>query len=374
MASDRPDRAGVLLPQVREQPAGCVPGSGDARDHARLHDDGGRPEHRRRLRGSPRPRLRGLLRGRRVHRGLVRLAPVRAGHVPLRLGRDQPGGGRDPHLDLARAPDRRQPDRARGDPDRPADPAPAWGLPRDRDARLRRDHPAVRQERRQHLRLRPHPRHVRDQPHRLTGLRGDDRGCDRPSRELPAVLRAGAVVLLGRSRPAPVHRLLLGPSARLAPRAGVDRDPRGRDCRGRDGSPPDADEDVGLRDRRLLRWRRGLLLLHVQERRLPERLLLQHLRLPALHGDPGRHGLGLGRRPRRPDPLLPRPGGARQAGQLRQRRDRASDRRPQVQLRRLRADHRADDALPSDGVDSRTAPQEGALGGRSRRVAVRRER
>ena len=42
--------------------------------------------------------------------------------------------------------------------------------------------------------------------------------------------------------------------------------------------------------RRLLRRRRGRLLLELQERRVPGGLLLQHLRLPALHGHPRRDG------------------------------------------------------------------------------------
>ena len=63
--------------------------------------------------------------------------------------------------------DRRTLHDARRDPDRPADAAPARRLPRDRDARLRRDRPAGRAQRRQRLRLRPHPRHLRDQPDRL---------------------------------------------------------------------------------------------------------------------------------------------------------------------------------------------------------------
>ena len=68
---------------------------------------------------------------------------------------------------------------ARRDPDRPADPAPARRLPRDRHARLRRDHPAVRPQRRQPARLRPHARHVRHHPDRLARLRR--RRCTTPS-------------------------------------------------------------------------------------------------------------------------------------------------------------------------------------------------
>ena len=52
-------------------------------------------------------------------------------------------------------------------PDRAADAAPARRLPGDRHARLRRDHPAGRAQRRQRLRLDLTARHVRDQPDRL---------------------------------------------------------------------------------------------------------------------------------------------------------------------------------------------------------------
>ena len=52
---------------------------------ARLHDDGARPEHRRRLRGPPRPRLRRVLRDRRLHRRLARVAASsHATGLPLR--------------------------------------------------------------------------------------------------------------------------------------------------------------------------------------------------------------------------------------------------------------------------------------------------
>ena len=57
---------------------GALPDVSTGVVHARLHDDGRRPEHRRRLRGPARPRLRRLLRDGRVHRGLVRVGAVRA--------------------------------------------------------------------------------------------------------------------------------------------------------------------------------------------------------------------------------------------------------------------------------------------------------
>ncbi len=81
-----------------------------------------------------------------------------------------------------------------------------------------------------------------------------------------------------------VHRLLLAAAAVLAPRPRLDRDPRGRDGRRGDGRPADADEDVGVRERRLLRRYRRRLLRRLQERDVPGRLLLQHLGLHPLHG------------------------------------------------------------------------------------------
>ena len=48
-----------------------------------VHDDGARAQHRRRLRRAARPRLRRVLRGRRVHRRLVRVAAVRPGELPF---------------------------------------------------------------------------------------------------------------------------------------------------------------------------------------------------------------------------------------------------------------------------------------------------
>ena len=111
---------------------------GSRRDHDRVHDDGRRTERRRRLRGAARPWLRRVLRGRRVYGGVVRLGAVRAGDLPLRLGRRQPRAARDPHVGLADPHPRRLLHRARRNHHRPADAAPPRRLPRDRDARLRR--------------------------------------------------------------------------------------------------------------------------------------------------------------------------------------------------------------------------------------------
>ena len=56
---------------------------------ADLHHDGARPEHRRRLRGPARSRLRRLLRDGRLHGGLVRLAALlgERQELPFRRGR-----------------------------------------------------------------------------------------------------------------------------------------------------------------------------------------------------------------------------------------------------------------------------------------------
>ena len=128
---------------------------GDGRRDDRVHDDGRRPEHRRRLLRPARPRLRGLLRRRRVHGRLVRVPALRAGHVPLRLVGEQRPGGHPPD-DVARADHRRPADDVRRHRDRAPDAPSPGRLPRDRHPRLRGDHPAGRPERRQLRRLQPH--------------------------------------------------------------------------------------------------------------------------------------------------------------------------------------------------------------------------
>ena len=67
-------------------------------------------------------------------------------------------------------------------------------------------------------------------------------------------------LLLDRARAGPLHRVLLHPPARLAARPGLDRDPRGRDGGRGHGRPADADEDLVVRDRRVLRRHRGRVL------------------------------------------------------------------------------------------------------------------
>ena len=145
----------------------------------------------------------------------------------------------------------------------------------------------------------------------------------RAARELPAVVRQDQPLLLQRARAAADHDLLLDPAPRLAAGPRVDRHPRGRD-RGRgDGRPAHAHEDLGVRDRRLLRRGRRRLLRELQGRRVPERVLLQHLGLPALHGHSRRDGKRLGRRRRRARPHVAEPGRACQHRRLAQRRDAA---------------------------------------------------
>ncbi len=121
--------------------------------------------------------------------------------------------------------------------------------------------------------------------------------------ELPDLAEPRALVLRRRVRAPPDHGLLHRPPPRLAARARLDRDSRGRDGRRGDGRPADAHEDVVVRDRGVLRGRRGRVLRQLQGRRLPGGLLLQHLRVHPLHGHPRRDGERLGRDRRRHDPL-----------------------------------------------------------------------
>ena len=154
------------------------------------------------------------------------------GDAPLRLvGRQRPR--RHPHDDVDRPDRRRAPDDARRHHHRPPDAAPARRLPGDRHARLRRDHPAGRPQRRQLRRLQPHERHVRDRAHRPGRLPAPQRA--RAARQLPDLGQSRALVLPGRAPAPALHDLLLRPAAGLAARARVDRDPRGRDRGRRDG-------------------------------------------------------------------------------------------------------------------------------------------
>ncbi len=204
----------------------------DGRDR-HLRDDGDRAEHGRRLRGPARSRLRRLLRDRRLHGGLVRLSALQL-EGRLRVRRDRRAGRdrRDPHLDLARPPHRRGHHSRRRRSHRLAN-APAEGrLSRHRHARLRRDHPPGRAERRRRRDqrasryrdgLQPHERRLRHQPGRSAGLRRLAVGQARAARELHRRERLVRELrqphLLVGDRALADHGLLQPPAARLAARA-----------------------------------------------------------------------------------------------------------------------------------------------------------
>ena len=90
---------------------------------------------------------------------------------PLPVGR-RAAGAAGPALQRLAAPDRRRGlrDDARHH-HRPADPAAAGRLPGDRDARVRRDHPAGREQRRRLVRPQRHERAERTDADRLARLR-----------------------------------------------------------------------------------------------------------------------------------------------------------------------------------------------------------
>ena len=262
--------------------------------------------------------------------------------------------GRDglPLLDLARPADGRHRDGGRRRAHRPADAAPARRLPRDRDARLRRDHAADRAQRRQPVR-RSTSRTGRAGSRRSTGPgfgSWADQHLHLPANYLNAA-NSDNLLLLDGARARPAHDLHERAAARLASRPRVGRDPRGRDRRVRDGRSADADEDLGVRDGRVLRRCRRRVLRELQERRVPRRLLLQHLGLHPLHGDSRRDGEHLGRDLRRMLPLVPRPRGARQRRRVGQRPLRHAHRRAALRVRDLRPHPRGRDALPARGPD-----------------------
>ena len=227
-----------------------------------VRDARGRAQHRRRLRGPARPRLRRLLRARRLHGRLVRLRPVPAGRIPFRLGRGSADDARGIHISiwlvLLIAGDRR---RSRGIIIGLADPAAARRLPRDRHARLRRDRPPGRPQR-------ATTSHGFDLTHGIFGINPIDSPGFGDSSTTPSayptrtsIIRPPTGSSTGRcSCSLLVTDLLLRPAARLAARPGLGRDSRGRDRGRRDGHPADAHEDLGLRDRRLLRRSRGRVL------------------------------------------------------------------------------------------------------------------
>ena len=92
---------------------------------------------------------------------------------------------------------------------------------------IRRDHPAGRPQRRQLRGLQPHERDVRhraDRPGRLPAAQRD-----RAPGQLPDLDNRERWYYIDRLPAAALHGVLLRPAARLASRARLDRDPRGRD-------------------------------------------------------------------------------------------------------------------------------------------------
>ena len=171
-------------PAVRSSTA-AAPIHAELHPGAGLRRDGARPEHRGRLRRPAGPRLRRVLRHRRLHRRLVRLGLLlqrrrRRGHP---RPRQRPAAKLPGHaLQLPAGPgDRGDPVGGRRDADRPADAAPARRLHRDRDARVRRDHRPHRHQRRRHQDRRPAahgrpPGHHAGGPDRPAGRRARS-GC-----------------------------------------------------------------------------------------------------------------------------------------------------------------------------------------------------
>ena len=94
LPAHRPLCPGRLQPQ--HVPA-ALPGRHGRHVHDDLRHHGHRPQHRGRVRGSARPRVRRLLRDRRLHGGVPRVAPLRgARHQPDVPRQRRAGRRRDP--------------------------------------------------------------------------------------------------------------------------------------------------------------------------------------------------------------------------------------------------------------------------------------
>ena len=258
---------------------------------------------------------------------------------------------------------------------RPSHPAVAGRLPGDRDARVRRDHPAGGEQRRRLVRPQRHERAERLDADRLARLRRLDpqRGVVPPG-QLPPRGQLGRLLLLDGLGTGAVHAVLLHPASRLAARPGLGGDPRGRD-RGRgDGRPADAHEDMGVRHRGVLRRHGRVLLRDLQELDLPAGLLAQHLDRGAVHGDPRRDGERLGGLPGRRRALVPELPGARGARQQPEPGRGDELQHPSVHVRHLRHHHRDDDAGEAPGADTHRTTEDRAGGRRRGRIALRRRR
>ena len=208
-------------------------------DHhdAGLRDDGPRAQHRCRLRGPARPRLRRVLRDRRVRRRLVHVRPLRRLQRPHPRRRSDQDPAGHPHQLLLRGLHRGGVHGAVGGDPGCTDAASARRLPRDRDARVRRDR-AARVRALDERPARPRqPRHLQRPPGHHAGGQAlvPDPG---PGQHHPHRHHA---VLLHRAGDAARGAVHQHPPARLAPRAG-----RGsRSARTRSRPPPWASTSCG---------------------------------------------------------------------------------------------------------------------------------
>ena len=269
------------------------------------------------------------------------------------------------------------------DPDRPADAAPARRLPRDRDARLRRDPAADRAQRRQLLRhrLQPDERPERDHADRLAGLGEPALGRDRrlPAVELPH--SAATRTLLGHQIQSTdvffwTALVLLVITVFCSLRLRDSRLGRAWVAIREDetaaaamGVPLMRTKTWAYATRRVLRRHRGRVLRELQERHVPRRLLLQHLGLHPLHGHPRRDGERLGRDRRRRVPRRTSTARAWRtpaAGSTRTSTSAAGTRTSTCRCtpRDLRRDHPDRDALPPGGADPVATARDGAPRGR----------
>ena len=275
----------------------ALPGRPDRDLHARVHDDGGRPQHRRRLRGAARPRLRAFYAiGATPQAGSPR-AVREPMHEPAFRDRQLPGlvgealparrdrrparHRRHPPLGLPRDPDRRRDHRGPRDPDRASDPA----TPGDYLAIvtlgfgeiLRRSRATATDCSGYNATNGPNGITPIDSPgfgHHLSNLTGGIL----PAYFLnifhttiwPTIDRRP--VFSGPRSSCSRFTVFCSLRLRLAPRPGLDRDPRGRDGGGRDGRAADEDEDVGICGRRVLRRHRRRLLRRARAD-VPRRLL-----------------------------------------------------------------------------------------------------
>ena len=200
-----------------------------------LHHACAGAQYRRRLRGPARPGLHRVLRGRCVHVRAARVAALQ--HPSAVLG--HPAAWRGTRVHLRRAPRR-------------ADPEAARRLSRDRDARLRRDHPHLSQQ----------FEYARERDQRSPGRQPDRRLSRRwlflqPGGEHPRhpVFRSAEVLL----RAAPAydrrHRHQY-PAAELATRPRLGGDTRGRGRGQGDGHQHPQREAPRVRDGGVVRRHR----------------------------------------------------------------------------------------------------------------------